>query len=171
MYTLQEKFGTDKKLTIAFVGDSNNVSFSLIEICLLFGHTVHFAGPEDYYWGDGKIAHFIEMAQSHSGDFIHTTDPVLATSGADAVYTDAFVSMGEEQVYQEKLNSFKEYQVNEKLLSKAAPHAGFMHCLPAHRGVEVTDEVLDHENSCIYDQARNRMVTALGVFTTLLTEN
>lgn len=171
MYTLQEKFGSDQELTIAFVGDANNVSFSLIEICLIFGHTVQFAGPADYYWGDGKLAHFIGMAQRYSGDFIHTTDPVLATSGADAVYTDAFVSMGEEHVYQEKLNSFKKYQVNEKLLSNAAPHAGFMHCLPAHRGVEVTDEVIDHENSWVYDQARNRMITALGIFTTLLTEN
>lgn len=171
LYTLQEKFGTDRELTIAFVGDSNNVSFSLIEICLIFGHKIKFAAPDYYGWSDEKLQHFNELADTNGGTFVCSTDPIVTVSGADAIYTDAFVSMGEEHVFEEKLNSFKDYQVNEKLLAKAAPHAGFMHCLPAHRGVEVTDEVLDHESSWIYDQARNRMVTALGAFTALLTYN
>lgn len=169
LYTLQEKYDEDQSLSIAFVGDANNVSFSLIEICLMFGHNVQFSGPENWYWQKNTLQHFIHMAEKYKGSFNHTTDPAVAVSGADAVYTDAFVSMGEEQVYKQKLENFNDYQVNEELFSKAASHAGFMHCLPAHRGVEVTDAVLDHKNSWVYDQARNRMVVALGVFTSLLT--
>lgn len=171
LYTLHEKFGSEQSLTISFVGDANNVSYSLIEIGLTFGHNLHFTGPGEYCWDTDAINHFQALAKNYGGSFNHFSDPILAVSGADAIYTDAFVSMGEEHVYQEKLDAFKQFQVNENLMSKAPGHAGFMHCLPAHRGVEVTDEVLDHERSWIYDQARNRMVTALGVFTTLLTEN
>lgn len=171
LYTLQEKLGADRQFTITFVGDSNNVAFSLIEICLMFGHMVQFAGPADYNWSADNLQHFNEIAQTHGGTFEHTADPAKAVSEADAIYTDAFVSMGEEHVYQEKLERFEAYQVNEALFSKAPSHAGFMHCLPAHRGVEVAEEVIDHENSWVYDQARNRMVTALGVFTALLTDN
>lgn len=170
LYTLQEKFGTGHPLTIAFVGDANNVSFSLIEICLMFGHEIRFAGPASDYWDKPQLEHFAGLAKKHGGTFIHTTDPYRAVNGADAVYTDAFVSMGEEHEYSEKLDRFRKYQVNKELMAQAPSHCGFMHCLPAHRGVEVTDGVLDHENSWIYDQARNRMVVSKGVFATLLTE-
>lgn len=170
LYTLQEKYGPDHALTIAFVGDANNVSFSLIEICLLFGHEIRFAGPSSDYWDPQQLGHFAGMAKKHGGTFIHTTDPFQAVTGADAVYTDAFVSMGEEHMYREKLDRFRQYRVDEELMARAPSHCGFMHCLPAHRGVEVTDGVLDHENSWIYDQARNRMVVSKGVFTVLLTE-
>lgn len=171
LYTLQEKFGVEHNLTISFVGDANNVSFSLIEIGLIFGYNLRFTGPAEYSWDKDTVNHFQALAKNYDGSFKHFSDPVLAVSGADAIYTDAFVSMGEEHVYKEKLNAFKDFQVNEILMSKAPDHAGFMHCLPAHRGVEVTEKVLDDERSWVYDQARNRMVTALGVFTTLLTEN
>ncbi|MDZ7771208.1 MAG: ornithine carbamoyltransferase [Balneolaceae bacterium] len=171
LYTLQEKFGEGHQLTVSFVGDANNVAFSLIEILLMSGHEIRFAGPREYYWDKQQLHHFIQLAKRHRGTFTHSTDPLKAVSGADAVYTDAFVSMGEEKIYDEKLAAFRKYQVNGELFEKAPSHAGFMHCLPAHRGVEVTDEVLDHENSWIYDQACNRMVVSKGVFSTLLTDS
>lgn len=171
LYTLQEKFGEEQHLTVSFVGDANNVAFSLIEILLIFGHEVRFAGPGEYYWTERQLRHFNHLADRYRGTFRHSGDPVEAVSGADAVYTDAFVSMGEEHQYEEKLGAFQNYQVNKALFSRAPSHAGFMHCLPAHRGVEVTDEVMDHENSWVFDQARNRMVVSKGVFSTLLTES
>lgn len=170
LFTIQEKFGTDEILTISFVGDANNVAYSLIELCLIFGHEVRFSGPSKYYWNEKQLGYFSELATKYGGTFFHTSNPAEAVSKADAVYTDAFVSMGEEHIYQEKIDQFSAYQVNEQLFSKATSHAGFMHCLPAHRGIEVTDEVIDHPNSWVYDQARNRMVVSKGVFTTLLTD-
>lgn len=169
LYTLREKFGEEHRLTVAFVGDANNVAFSLIEILLMFGHDVRFAGPEAYRWDKRQLRHFGRLAAGHAGSFSHSSDPVSAVGEADAIYTDAFVSMGEEHFYDEKLKAFRKYQVNEDLFRHAPSHAGFMHCLPAHRGVEVTDGVLDHEHSWVYDQARNRMVVSMGVFSSLLT--
>ncbi len=171
LYTLREKLGNDRVLKVSFVGDANNVAYSLIELCLIFGHEVRFSGPSGYYWNKEHLNHFSELASAYGGVFLHTFDPIEAVSNADAVYTDAFVSMGEEHIYKEKIEHFSGYQVNGQLFSKAPSHAGFMHCLPAHRGIEVTDEVIDHPNSWVYDQARNRMVVSKGVFTTLLTEN
>lgn len=170
LFTIWEKLGEGHQLTISFVGDANNVAWSLIEIGLIFGYEMRFAGPERYYWNGAQLAHFSELASRYGGTFTHTLDPAEAVREADVVYTDAFISMGEEQVYAEKLHHFDAYQVDETLFSQAPAHAGFMHCLPAHRGVEATDEVLDHSNSWIYDQARNRMVVSKGVFTTLLTD-
>ena len=168
LHTLQQQFGKDKELTLAFVGDANNVAFSLIEILLKFGHSVRFSGPEQYGWKDDQLSYFSLLAVQYGGSFQHTTNPAEAVSGADAVYTDTFISMGEEHLYDEKIKHFKPYQVNEELFSLTAPDAGFMHCLPAHRGVEVTDEVIDHPNSWVYKQAENRMVVSKGVFATLL---
>lgn len=170
LLTLQQKFGKDEKLTITWVGDANNVAFSLAEIVLMFGHTFKFAGPENYFWPEDKLSYFALLAVEYGGKFIQTTDPGEAVSGADALYTDTFISMGQEHLYEEKIRHFKPYQVNENLFSKAKSDAGFMHCLPAHRGVEVTDAVIDHPNSWVYDQAKNRMIVSKGVFATLLAE-
>jgi len=164
LYTLQQQYGADSELTVAFVGDANNVAFSLIEILLKFGHTVHFSGPEPYGWSDDQLRYFALLAVQYNGTFTTFPDPSEAVPYADAVYTDTFISMGEEHLYDEKIKHFKPYQVNIDLFSKANPGAGFMHCLPAHRGVEVTDEVIDHENSWVYQQAENRMVVSKGVF-------
>jgi len=168
LYTLQQKFGKEKLLDVAFVGDANNVAFSLTEILLKFGHSVRFSGPQQYSWTDDHLNYFSLLAVQYGGSFEHTPNPVEAVKGAKAVYTDTFISMGEEHLYDEKIKHFKPYQVNEELFSHASPEAGFMHCLPAHRGVEVTDEVIDHENSWVYNQAENRMVVSKGVFATLL---
>jgi len=170
LYTMQQKFGKDQKLTISYVGDANNVAFSLIEIGLKFGHTLKFSGPEEYSWSDDKLGYFSLLVVEHGGTFVQTTDPLEAVYESDVVYTDTFISMGEEHLYDEKIRHFQPYQVNGKLFSQAKKSAGFMHCLPAHRGVEVTDEVIDHENSWVYQQAKNRMIVSKGVFATVLSE-
>lgn len=167
LYTIQEKFGKGERVAISFIGDANNVAYSLIEIALMFGHDVRFSGPEKYYWKRSQLSHFCDLASRYGGCFSHTSDPVEAVRETDVIYTDTFVSMGEEDQMQEKLGHFKTYQVNMALKEKAKEEAAFMHCLPAHRGIEVTDEVIDHPNSWIYQQARNRMVVSRGVFATL----
>jgi ornithine carbamoyltransferase len=168
LFTIQEKFGKNQKLTISYVGDANNVAFSLIEIGLKFGHTLKFSGPSQYSWKEDQLGYFSLLAVEHGGTFIQTTDPFEAVYEADVVYTDTFISMGEEHLYDEKIKHFQPYQVNGKLFSQAKTGAVFMHCLPAHRGVEVTDEVIDHKNSWVYQQAKNRMIVSKGVFATLL---
>ncbi|MEX0661647.1 MAG: ornithine carbamoyltransferase [Balneolaceae bacterium] len=168
LYTLQQKFGKEEKLTISFVGDANNVSFSLTEIALKFGHTVHFSAPEKYSWTQETLNYFSLLEVEHKGTFKQFNDPFEAVFNADAVYTDTFISMGEEHLYEDKINHFKPYQINEKLFNQAGKDAVFMHCLPAHRGIEVTDGVIDHPNSLVYKQAENRMVVSKGVFASLL---
>lgn len=170
LHTLQQNHGTGKELTVAFVGDANNVAFSLTEILLKFGHTVHFSGPESYSWTDDQLRYFALLAVQYKGTFTVLSDPSEAVKNADAIYTDTFISMGEEHLYDEKIEHFKPYQVNMELFSQANSGAGFMHCLPAHRGVEVTDEVIDHENSWVYQQVENRMIVSKGVFAGLLNE-
>ncbi len=169
MLTLQERFGREEKVALTFVGDANNVAFSLIEIALKFGHDVRFTGPEKYYWSQDQLQYFGLLAVDHGSSFTHTFEPAEAVKNSDVIYTDTFVSMGEEHMMEEKLNHFKPYQVNGKLMEQANNGAGFMHCLPAHRGIEVTDEVIDHSNSWVHQQARNRMVVSKGVFGWLCT--
>jgi ornithine carbamoyltransferase len=168
LYTIQQQFGSEQKLTISYIGDANNVAFSLIEIGLKFGHTMKFSGPDEYSWDEQQLGYFSLLSVEHGGKFVQTSDPSEAAFEADVIYTDTFISMGEEHLYDEKIKHFQPYQVNEKLFGQANDAAGFMHCLPAHRGVEVTDEVIDHENSWVYQQAKNRMIVSKGVFATIL---
>jgi ornithine carbamoyltransferase len=170
LLTIQQKFGNDpdSPLTLSFVGDANNVAFSLIEIGLIMGHKFKFAGPEQYSWSEDKLNYFSLLSAQYQGEFQATTDPYEAVHDADVVYTDTFISMGEEHLYEEKIRHFQPYQVNKELFSKTKPETGFMHCLPAHRGVEVTDDVIDHPNSWVYQQAKNRMIVSKGVFATIL---
>src|SRR5699024_11009949 len=106
LYTLQEKLGTDQKFTISFVGDANNVSYSLIELALILGHKIRFACPSGYNWVPQQLKAFSKLATEYGGSFFYTPDPAEAVMGADAVYTDAFVSMGEEHAYQDKIQHF-----------------------------------------------------------------
>lgn len=166
--TIQEHFGKNKKIKCAFVGDANNVAFSLFEILIKLGHNISFAGPPNYSFSEEKELYLKMLATKHKVTTDFSNNPQQAVSSADIVYTDTFVSMGEEDIYDEKIKAFKAFQVNTKLMQKAKSNAQFMHCLPAHRGEEVTNEVLDSKNSLIYQQAKNRMVTSKGVFATLL---
>lgn len=166
--TIQQNFGKDEKINLTFVGDANNVAHSLTEVMLYFGHNVTFTGPKEYGWDDEKLRYFSLLEVEYSGSFKVEDNPNKAVFNADVIYTDTFISMGQEHMYEEKIKHFKDYQVNADLFSKTKEGAGFMHCLPAHRGVEVTDDVIDHENSWVYQQAKNRMIVSKGVFTALL---
>lgn len=171
MLTIWQNLGSDKKVTITFVGDANNVSYSLSEIALTLGHHMRFSGPENYNWNEEQLAHFKQLSEQYGGSFTLFEKPEEAVSNCDVIYTDTFISMGEEHLYEEKIKHFELFQVNSELFSKAEKHTGFMHCLPAHRGVEVTDEVIDHENSWVYQQAKNRMIVSKSVFALLLNES
>ncbi len=168
LLTIQETFGTETPVTLTFVGDANNVAHSLFEGMLKLGHSVRFTGPEAYSFKAEAVVHFEALAASHGGSFMQSADPSDMLPGSDIVYTDTFISMGEEHLAEEKLAHFFPYQVNEKMMQTAGPDALFMHCQPAHRGVEVTDEVMDHPSSLIQLQAKNRMVSSKGLFAALL---
>jgi len=166
--TIQENFGKSEKVNLTFVGDANNVALSLTEVMLYFDHNVTFSGPGDYSWDDEKLQYFSTLESAYGGSFKVEENPKKAVSNADVLYTDTFISMGQEHLYEEKIKHFEDYQVNMELFSQTKKNAGFMHCLPAHRGVEVTDDVIDHKNSWVYQQAKNRMIVSKGVFTALL---
>jgi ornithine carbamoyltransferase len=142
--------------TIAFIGDGNNVCNSLMIAGAMMGSNIRIASPE----GNEPTAEMLEIARAGAtsgAEIFITNDPTEAVAGADAVYTDVWASMGQESEADERRQRFQPFQVNLELFEKAKDDAIFMHCLPAHRGDEVTDEVADHPRSRIFDQAENRM--------------
>jgi ornithine carbamoyltransferase len=155
--TIEERFGTAKGLKFTYVGDGNNVCHSLMLTGAQLGANVTIATPKNY----GPKADIVAQARgiaNHTGGSVEVIqDPVVATRGVDAIYTDVCTSMGFEHEATKRAPFFKPYQVNEALMANAAPHAVFMHCLPAHRNAEVTDAVLDGPQSIVFDQAENRM--------------
>jgi len=165
--TIQESYGR-QKCKITFVGDANNVAFSLLEMGLKLGYAMAFTGPGCYFWNDTQLHYFSDLVQKHGGSFGADTNTALIVPGSDFIYADAFVSMGEEDDYDSKLSEFDGYQVNSELMNLAGSSAKFLHCLPAHRGEEVTNEVIDAAYSLVYQQANNRRVSAKGVFSYLL---
>ncbi|MHB1022061.1 MAG: ornithine carbamoyltransferase [Acidobacteriaceae bacterium] len=156
-FTLEEKFGSVRGLKFVYVGDGNNVCHSLILTAAQLGAHCTVATPKGYAPKLDIVAQAIEIAEATGGSITLTHDPVKAVEGADAIYTDVCTSMGFEHEATKRAPIFAPYQVNEKLMSLAAPHAVFMHCLPAHRNAEVTDAVLDGPQSIVFDQAENRM--------------
>lgn len=166
--TIRQHFGTSGKITLTFIGDANNVARSLFGCLLKLGHNVRWAGPEKYSWDTAEIHHFNQLAKWFGGGFECSFHPEEVLPGSDIVYTDTFVSMGEEHLGEEKLSHFFGYQVNAEMMAMAGKDAVFMHCQPAHRGVEVTDDVLDHPKSLVKKQAHNRMVSSKGVFAALI---
>jgi ornithine carbamoyltransferase len=156
-FTLQEKFGNLRKITLAYVGDGNNVMHSLLLTAALLGSKIHIASPGRYGPDAQILADAREIARKTGAAIEIMRTPQQAVSEADAVYTDAWTSMGHEHETEERAKVFPPYQVNEELMAEAAPHAVFMHCLPAHRNEEVTDAVIDSVRSMVFDQAENRM--------------
>lgn len=155
--TLLERFGDVKDRCLAYVGDGNNVAHSLLLTCACLGSSIRVATPVDYEPNPGIVADAQEIARETGAKIQLLTDPYEAVAGVDAVYTDAWTSMGQERQESERARIFPPYQVNEALMAAAASHAVFMHCLPAHRGLEVTDAVMDSEQSVIFEQAENRL--------------
>ena len=167
-FTLLERFGDLKKVSLAYAGDGNNVAHSLMLTCACMGSTIRVATPKGYAPNAQIVAAARKIAKETGARIDLMTDPQAAVAGADAVYTDAWASMGQEQEAGQRSTIFPPYQVNRELMGKAAPHAVFMHCLPAHRGQEVTDEVMDSENSVIFDQAENRLHVQKAILYLLL---
>jgi ornithine carbamoyltransferase len=154
--TLKERWGDLRGRTIAYVGDGNNVATSLAQGAAMLGATVRIACPAGFEL-PAAVLRDVERAAGAGGGVIQLTDPREAVRGADAVYTDVWTSMGQETEAAERHRVFAPYQVNEALMAEASPAALFMHCLPAHRGDEVTAGVFDSEASVVFDQAENRL--------------
>jgi ornithine carbamoyltransferase len=155
MLTVKEKKGRLKDIRMAYIGDGNNVANSLIEAAVLTGMELVIACPQGYE-PDKKI---YEKALSAGAKVKVITSPEEAARDSDVLYTDTWISMGQEREVERRKKTFKEYQINAHLLSLAKPDAIVMHCLPAHRGEEITDEVIDSPQSVVIDQAENRLHT------------
>lgn len=161
LYTIWERLGSLEGLKLAYVGDGNNVCNSLLVGCSKVGVDIGVACPEEYRPYVGAVNWALENARESGSKVEITDDPRKAVKGAYIVYTDVFVSMGAEAERQKRLQTFlPKYQVNSELFKYAAEGALFMHCLPAHRGEEVTAEVMDGPRSMVWDQAENRLHTA-----------
>jgi len=167
-FTLQERFGDLKKISLAYVGDGNNVAHSLLLTSACLGSSIRIATPKGYSPNAEIVADARKIAKQTGARIELLTDPHAAVAGVDAVYTDAWASMGQEQEAGQRAAIFPPYQVNRQLMAEAAPHAVFMHCLPAHRGEEVTDEVMDSENSVVFEQAENRLHVQKSILYLLL---
>ncbi len=159
LLTVSQCIGLDRAQRIAFVGDANNVWRSLAIGCAMVGIPSSLAVPDGY----GPSAAVLDRIASLGGECTVTDDPVVAVADADVVYADVWTSMGQESEQAERLAAFGPYQVTSELMSLAAEGAIFLHCLPAHRGEEVTADVIDGPASRVWQQARNRMHAARGV--------
>jgi len=166
LYTLREVFGSLKGRTLAWVGDANNVARSLALACGKLGLKFRMATPVKYQFGPQARQWLREQVPEL--DIEVTTDPAEAVANADAVYTDVWTSMGQEAERNVRRRDFGPYQVNSKLMAQAPKSALFMHCLPAHRGEEVTDEVIDGPQSIVLRQAANRLHVQKGILVWLL---
>ncbi|MGE0464688.1 MAG: ornithine carbamoyltransferase [Vicinamibacterales bacterium] len=153
---------------IAFVGDGNNVCTSLVHAAMMLGISMHVATPKEYALPDEVVDQAAEISQ-HGAGLTEFTDPKAAVRDVDAVYTDVWTSMGQEVEYAERKRKFSRYQVNDALMGLAKPGALFMHCLPAHRGEEVTDEVIESPASVVFDQAENRLHAQKAMLVKILT--
>src|SRR4051812_12772235 len=169
LMTLREHFGRLEGLKVAYLGDGNNVAHSLMEACALAGVDIAIATPP----GFEPAADVVEAAERlafQNGSIAWTThDPLLAVAGAHAVYTDVWVSMGDaEEERAAREAAFRPFEVTDAVMAEADPRAVFLHCLPAHRGQEVAADVIDGPSSLVFDQAENRLHTAIGALFGLL---
>ncbi len=167
LLTVQEVFGSVKGRTIVFVGDGNNVARSLALACGKLGGRFVLSAPEGYGFDDVFVREF--RRQAPEGTLTQEGDPARAVAGADVIYTDVWTSMGQEAERDKRLRDFAGFQVNAALMAKAPKHARLMHCLPAHRGEEVSADVIDGDRSVVFQQAGNRMHAQKAVLTWLLT--
>lgn len=155
LMTIQEAKGRLKGVRLAYIGDGNNVANSLVEASSITGIEITLACPQGYT----PDAEIVEKSRSKGAVVTLTDNPVEAVKDADVLYTDVWVSMGQEDETAQKKKVFRKFQLNRGLLQQAKPDALVMHCLPAHRGEEITDEVIDSEQSVVFEQAENRLHT------------
>jgi ornithine carbamoyltransferase len=157
LLTVYERFGGFKGITLAWVGDGNNVCHSLLLGAAQVGLSVRAATPPGHAPDPEIVRRAQEQARASGATLTLTMDPGEAVRGADVIYTDVWASMGQEDERAQRASLFQPYQVNTALLRQARPEAVVMHCLPAHRGEEITDEVLDGPQAIVFDQAENRL--------------
>jgi ornithine carbamoyltransferase len=167
-FTIEEKFGSARGLKLAYVGDGNNVCHSLMVAGARVGAHVRIATPAGYEPDANIVADARRDAAATQGTIELFCAPEEAVSGAQAVYTDVWASMGQESETEARAAIFAPYQVNAKLMSQASPDAMFLHCLPAHRGSEVTDEVMESPRSIVFDEAENRLHVQKAILLMLL---
>ncbi len=168
LQTMQQVYGDLAGRSLAYVGDGNNVAHSLLLAGALAGMSIRVAHPDGYAPNAPLVEEARALAAAHDGEVIVTTDPHEAVAGADAVYTDVWASMGQEDEAAERKTVFAPYQVTSELMAAAAPTAIFLHCLPAHRGEEVSADVIDGPASRVFDQAENRLHAQKALLAVLL---
>jgi len=171
IYTMKEKFKNLKGRTLSFIGDGNNVCNSLLFICSKLGINIKVATPKEYEPDLGILSEAKNIARTNKSQVLMFNRPEQAARGADVLYTDVWASMGQEKEAEKRKKAFNDFQINQKLLKLAKPDALVMHCLPAHRGEEITDEVIDSDNSVIFDEAENRMHVEKAILIKLMGEN
>lgn len=157
-----------KKLKVSYIGDGNNVAHSLMLTAAKLGGTMFVATPDGYRPTDGILSRAQELGKKSGATIVWTADPLEAARDADVIYTDTWTSMGQEKEAELRRAVFTPFQVNRALFSHAKPDALFMHCLPAHRGEEVTDEIIDSPNSVVFQEAENRLHAQKAIMYALL---
>jgi len=168
LFTIYEKKGRLSGLRLAYIGDGNNVAHSLLYGCSKVGMNITLGCPKGYGPDPEVVSQAKKEGKRNGCEVKVTNDPSEAVKGADVVYTDVWASMGKEKEHEERIRVFRPYQVNAKLVKMAKEDYLFMHCLPAHRGEEVTDEVADSKNSVIFDQAENRLHTQKALLSLIM---
>lgn len=168
MQTVIEEFGTTKGLKMCYIGDGNNMAHSLAHACAMTGMDFYIATPEKYKCDKTQIENAKKIAKNQNCSIVETTDPEEAMKGAHVVYTDTWISMGQESEKQTKIKEFSDYQINKKLFSLSDEKSIFLHCLPAYRGYEVTEDVIDGEHSRIFKEAENRLHAQKAIMTMLM---
>ncbi len=170
LFTIKEKKGRFSGLKLAYIGDGNNVAHSLIEGASRVGINISLASPKGYEPSD-EIIGKAKADAARNGSFIEVTNnPLDAAESADIIYTDVWTSMGQEDDHEERLKAFKGFQVDLDLIKRGDPCLLVMHCLPAHRGEEITDTVIDGKNSIVFEQAENRLYVQMAILEMLIGE-
>lgn len=168
LFTVYEHKGTLKGLKLAYLGDGNNISHSLLHGCSKVGMDISIGAPKGYQCNENIVSNAKEAAKISGSNVVITEDPVEAIKDADVVYTDTWVSMGQESEKQARIKIFEPYRVDGNLFSKAKEDAIFLHCLPAYRGYEVTEEILDGSQSVVFDEAENRLHVQKAIMAILM---
>ncbi len=168
LFTVYEKRSCLKGLKLAYIGDGNNMAHSLLHGCSKVGMDIAVATPKEFECNNSIIIEAMEDAKISGANILITNDPSKAIYNADVVYTDTWVSMGQEIEKAERINIFKPYQINSELFSLAKSDALFLHCLPAYRGFEVTNDIIDGPNSVVFDEAENRLHVQKAIMAKLM---
>ena len=171
LLSVKERFGSFAGLTFAYIGDGNNVCHSLLLGCAKVGLALNVATPAGYEPDPAVLATAMQAARAHQTPIRVMRSPQDAVDGAQVIYTDVWTSMGQEEEREQRLRTFADFQINAALTARAHPEHIFMHCLPAHRGEEVTAEVIDGPHSIVFDQAENRLHAQKAVLLSLMKNN